>query len=182
MTREEFIKKFPVGSKVRLDGWTPDDFWEVLFHGKDMFFAKGSTGGEAAMLYLSEWLPCEEPKKGFELWDVVRWNELAYHTRSNGIVVEHDIMKGVTKAFFPDEMRVETYYHSANGDPIPLEKVEGKIAMAPASFDSLYAEDEKFMRGITGVITIKEYDSVFSNYKNARWPHSISSLTIEDLK
>ena len=183
MTRDEFIKKFPVGSKVRLKDWVKEVFREVLFHGNECFFYKSNCGTEYSSSYDNYWLPYEEQKKGFKLWDVVRWTEFAIHTRGDAIVIEHDIMKGVTKAFFPDEMRVETYHHPLNsGETVPLEKVEGKVAMAPASWD--YENIRKNISRHCSEPMTKELADSYSNSKSPdfRWPHSIASLTIEVVK
>ena len=64
MNRDDFIKKFKVGDKVRSDVWNIDEYLEILFMGKDRFFTLDKRGQEWSYSYTSiNWLPYTEPKK-----------------------------------------------------------------------------------------------------------------------
>jgi len=53
MTREKFIKQFPVGSKVRLKHWGKMEFFKVLYYGDKAFFFVDDEGNEVARYSLN---------------------------------------------------------------------------------------------------------------------------------
>jgi len=64
MGREEFIKKFKVGSKARLRNWKDSLFVKITAIGENSFLAKTVSGSyEGAYEFdVNEWLLYEEPK------------------------------------------------------------------------------------------------------------------------
>lgn len=68
MTREEFINKFPVGSKVRATNWDNDDFERVICYGEKRFFSIDQDGNEDCWFYCdTDWISCEEPKPQYKI-------------------------------------------------------------------------------------------------------------------
>lgn len=65
MTREEFIKKFPVGTKIRRPEWNETSWLEILYKGSDKFFACDNDGNDNAWFYEFYWEPYKEPEKPF---------------------------------------------------------------------------------------------------------------------
>ena len=168
MNRNEFIKKFPVGSKVRLGHWSKDKFWEVIFYGEANFFYKDMEGDESCFCYGVDWLPYEEPKEELRLWDVVFDDTL----RKEGVIVG-DVPCGDLWVFVPDRVMCRTIA------PERLKKVEGKVTMAPALFFNRWQGNLEIS---SQIFSSKENaEKKLNSHNVVRWPHSIASLTIENL-
>lgn len=68
MKRADFVKKFPIGSKLRLSEFSPDEWCEVLYHGETHFFCKEFDGDEWIYPYDmgTKWVLYEEKKNDKE--------------------------------------------------------------------------------------------------------------------
>lgn len=181
MNRNDFIKKFPVGSKVRLEGSVENYFFEVLYHGEQEFFGKMPDGREMALSYQNGWLPYEEHLK---LFDVVMCTEFLSTKDGYGILIEANLGRLLIKVFFPESGRIETFNYFLNGDSLPIKKVKDRVAMAPASWEDSFGNKNGRREWSDPVSQdyVNEFYSKNQNMKDLRWPHNIASLTIEVVK
>ena len=64
MTRDDFIKKYKVGDKIRAYHWGDGLWLEIIFIGSQKFFAKNDLGTENTWSFDAiDWLPyTEQPK------------------------------------------------------------------------------------------------------------------------
>lgn len=65
MTRDEFVKKYKVGDKIKARDahWPQERFLEILCLGNDRFFSRDNLGQESSWFYGNSWEPYTEPKK-----------------------------------------------------------------------------------------------------------------------
>jgi hypothetical protein len=64
MTRDDFIKKYKVGDKIRAYHWGDGLWLEIIFIGSQKFFAKNDLGTENTWSFDAiDWLPYTEPPK-----------------------------------------------------------------------------------------------------------------------
>ena len=64
MTRDDFIKKYKVGDKIRAYHWGDGLWLEIIFIGSQKFFAKNDLGTENTWSFDAiNWLPYTEPPK-----------------------------------------------------------------------------------------------------------------------
>ena len=95
MTREEFIKSFKVGDKIRLKTWYKESYIAIDHIGHDMFVGTGEEENESHWRISDDhdWQPYQEPKKmitvyKYRYFSGGRWRESGtYYKR------DHDFMK-----------------------------------------------------------------------------------------
>ena len=63
MTRDEFIKHFKVGDKIKQNVWNETLFVEIIFIGDKRFFAMDESGNDRDWEFYEYWLPYTPPKK-----------------------------------------------------------------------------------------------------------------------
>lgn len=64
MTRDDFIKKYKVGDKIRAYHWGDGLWLEIIFIGSQKFFAKNDLGTENTWSFDAiDWIPYTEPPK-----------------------------------------------------------------------------------------------------------------------
>lgn len=89
MTRDDFVKRFNVGAKIKADYWNYGKWVEILYIGSQRFFAKDNDGEECSWSFDSfDWLPYPEspkPKKTVKMAQALlkdEWNNKISPTMS----------------------------------------------------------------------------------------------------
>ncbi len=79
MTKDEFVKIYKVGDKIRMAHWTCSRFSEILYIGNVRFFARSEDSNEYSYPYnYCAWIPYTEPKKKVKMSQAVyKWRGLS---------------------------------------------------------------------------------------------------------
>lgn len=103
MTREEFVKKFKVGNKVRIKELDDVVFYEILFYGERLFFYKDESGHEECASYEASWIPYTEPvkKKTIKMAQALIKNSNGKFTTTNYFYSSKEKLAPI---FFPSEL------------------------------------------------------------------------------
>jgi hypothetical protein len=105
MTRDEFVKKFKVGDKIRMAHWTCSRFSEILYIGNVRFFARSEDSNEYSFEYEYSndyfWLPYTEPKK------TVKMAQALYQRTDDGTFF-------INGDFFKSKEEAKEYYTSSS--------------------------------------------------------------------
>lgn len=97
MTKDEFVKKYHVGDKIRAPHWKSNRFSEVLYLGDKEFFVRDDDNAEGGWEYSDyDWQPYTAPQK------TVKMSQAVYKWR--GLSQTHQI----SSLFFKSKKEAET--------------------------------------------------------------------------